>query len=156
MKILFDRYSGLVFSVAMKVLRNREASEDLLQDVFFKLWNNPATYVMSRGSLGAWLHVIARNRAIDMLRKRRPADSIDNFQLSSNVNIASEIEQLAMVQKVREVMASLPQEQQHALDLAYFEGLSHSEISERTGCPLGTVKTRVRSALTHLRKALQV
>jgi len=152
---LFDRYGGLVYSVAMRVLRDSKGAEDLLQDVFFQLWRNPKSFLPSRGSLGAWLLVVTRNRAIDILRRRRPMDSVDDYPISSGENIASKVEQGAMMQKVRTVLTSLPPEQRNAVELAYFEGLSQTEISERTGDPLGTVKTRIRLALISLRKALQ-
>lgn len=155
MTSLFDRYGGLVYSVGLRVLRDTKGAEDLLQDVFFQLWRNPKAFLPSRGSLGAWLLVVTRNRAIDVLRRRRPMDSVDDYPISSSENIASKVEQGAMMQKVRTVLTSLPQEQRNAVELAYFEGLSQTEISERTGDPLGTVKTRIRLALISLRKALQ-
>ena len=152
---LFDRYGGLVYSVALRVLRDTGRAEDLLQDVFFQLWRNPGSFLPSRGSLGAWLLVVTRNRAIDVLRRRRPTESIEDYPISSKENLASEVERGAMMQKVRTVLTSLPHEQRNALELAYFEGLTQTEISERTGDPLGTVKTRIRLALMSLRKALQ-
>lgn len=155
MATLFDRYGGMVYSVAFRVVRDQRAAEDLLQDVFFQLWRNPESYLSSRGSLGAWLLVISRNRAIDVIRRRRPMESIDDYPISSKENLASKIEQSAMMHKVRSVLTVLPLEQRNALELAYFEGLSQSEIAARTGDPLGTVKTRIRLALISLRKALQ-
>jgi RNA polymerase sigma-70 factor (ECF subfamily) len=155
MTSLFDRYGGLVYSVGLRVLRDSKGAEDLLQDVFFQLWRNPKAFLPSRGSLGAWLLVVTRNRAIDVLRRRRPMDSVDDYPISSGENVASKVEQGAMMQKVRTVLTSLPPEQRNAVELAYFEGLSQTEISERTGDPLGTVKTRIRLALMSLRKALQ-
>src|ERR1700750_816086 len=100
MTILFDRYGGLVYSVAMRVVRDPASAEDGLQDVFVQLWRTPDSFLPSRGSLGAWLLVVTRNRAIDVLRRRRPTDSIDEYPISSNVNLASEIERSAMMQKV--------------------------------------------------------
>lgn len=152
---LFDRYAGMVYSVAVRVLRDAGRAEDLLQDVFFQLWRKPESFVSSRGSLGAWLLVVTRNRAIDVLRRRRPMESVDDYPLASTISFASEVEQGAMMQKVRKALAMLPSEQRNALELAYFEGLSQTEISERTGDPLGTVKTRMRLGLISLRKALQ-
>jgi RNA polymerase sigma-70 factor (ECF subfamily) len=152
---LFDRYGGMVYSVALRVLRDTGSAEDLLQEVFFQLWRNPTSFVSSRGSLGAWLLVVARNRAIDILRRRRPMESVDDHPLSSRENLASDVERSAMMQKVRSVLTVLPPEQRNAVELAYFEGLSQTEIADRTGDPLGTVKTRIRLALISLRKALQ-
>jgi RNA polymerase sigma-70 factor (ECF subfamily) len=98
--------------------------------------------------------VVARNRAIDRIRRRKPTESPDDVVLLSSANLASEAERNELMAKVREVLKNLPPEQQKSLQLAYFEGLSHSEIAEQTGDPLGTVKTRIRQALIGLRKAL--
>lgn len=98
--------------------------------------------------------MIARNRAIDSLRRRRPTDSVDDVVLASNSDLGSEVERNRMMEKVREVLKDLPPEQQNSVELAFFEGLTHSEIAARTGDPLGTVKTRIRAALMTLRKAI--
>jgi RNA polymerase sigma-70 factor, ECF subfamily len=155
MEEIFRRYSGPVYSVALRVLRDSGQAEDVLQEVFLQLWRKPAAFVQNRGSLGAWLVVIARNRSIDVLRRRKPSDSVDDVVLASTVNVADEAERNTMMEKVRRVIADLPMEQRKSLELAYFEGLSHTEIASRTGDPLGTVKTRIRQALISLRKAFQ-
>jgi RNA polymerase sigma-70 factor (ECF subfamily) len=155
MEEIFRRHSGPVYSVALRVLRDSGQAEDILQEVFLQLWRKPAAFVQNRGSLGAWLVVIARNRAIDVLRRRKPSDSVDDVVLASTVNVADEAERNTMMEKVRRVIADLPVEQRKSLELAYFEGLSHTEIASRTGDPLGTVKTRIRQALISLRKAFQ-
>jgi RNA polymerase sigma-70 factor, ECF subfamily len=155
MEEIFRRYSGPVYSVALRVLRDSGQAEDVLQEVFLQLWRKPAAFVQNRGSLGAWLVVIARNRAIDVLRRRKPSDSVDDVVLASTANVADEAERNTMMEKVRRVIADLPMEQRKSLELAYFEGLSHTEIANRTGDPLGTVKTRIRQALISLRKAFQ-
>ncbi|MGA9720633.1 MAG: sigma-70 family RNA polymerase sigma factor [Acidobacteriaceae bacterium] len=153
MEDLFRRYSGVVYSVALRVLHDSGQAEDVLQEVFLHLWRSPAAFVQQRGSLGGWLVVVARNRAIDLIRRRKPTDSVDDVVLASSVNVAEEAERNTTMEKVRKVIAELPVEQQKALELAYFEGLSHTEIAGRTGDPLGTVKTRIRQALISLRKA---
>jgi len=152
---LFDRYGSLVYSVALRVLKDSGQAEDVMQDVFFQLWENPRAFVPSRGSLGAWLLVVARNRAIDTLRRRRPSDPVDEVVLPAKTNLASEAECSVMMERVRVVMDGLPSDQQRSLQLAFFEGLTHSEIAAQTGDPLGTVKTRIRSALISVRKAIQ-
>jgi RNA polymerase sigma-70 factor, ECF subfamily len=156
MEDLFRRYSGVVYSVALRVLHDSGQAEDVLQEVFLQLWRDPTFFVQQRGSLGGWLVVVARNRAIDLLRRRKPTDSVDDVVLASSVNVAEEAERNTIMQKVRQVIAGLPQEQRNTLELAYFEGLSHTEIASRTGDPLGTVKTRIRQALISLRKAFPV
>jgi RNA polymerase sigma-70 factor (ECF subfamily) len=153
MEEIFRRYSGPVYSVALRVLRDTGQAEDVLQEVFLQLWRNPTAFVQDRGSLGAWLVVIARNRAIDLLRRRKPSDSVDDVVLASSLNVADEAERNVMMEKVHRALAELPVEQRKSLELAYFEGLSHTEIASRTGDPLGTVKTRIRQALIALRKA---
>jgi RNA polymerase sigma-70 factor (ECF subfamily) len=156
MEAIFKRYSGPVYSVALRVLHDSGQAEDVMQEIFLQLWRNPEAFLHGRGSLGAWLVVVARNRAIDVLRRRKPTDSVDDVVLASPCDISAEAERNGMMEKVRVILADLPEEQRKSLELAYFEGLSHSEIASRTGDPLGTVKTRIRLGLMSLRKALHV
>jgi RNA polymerase sigma-70 factor (ECF subfamily) len=151
---VFDRYGGIVYSAALRVLKDPGQAEDVMQDIFFQLWRKPNAFVQGRGSLCGWLMVMARNRAIDILRRRKPTDSSETVVLLSNTNLASETERNVLMEKVRDLLKKLPPEQLKSVELAYFEGLTHSEIAERTGEPLGTVKTRIRQALIGLRKAL--
>jgi len=155
MASLFDRYSKLVYSVALRVLRDPASAEDVLQEIFMQVWRNPDGFTASRGSLGGWLAVIARNRSIDALRRKRPSDSIDVIALASPYNLADEAERNSLMERARTVIHQLPSEQRKTLEMAFFDGLTHSEIAEMTGDPLGTVKTRIRSALMTLRKAFQ-
>jgi RNA polymerase sigma-70 factor, ECF subfamily len=152
---LYDRYSGIVYSVALRVLGDTGAAEDILQEIFLQLWRNPGLFDSSRGKLAPWLAVIARNRAIDALRKRRPEDDITELVVSVEPDMAGDAERAAAMSKVRGVLAAMPPSQRSALEMAYFEGLSHSEISAQTGEPLGTVKTRIRTGLLTLRKAFE-
>jgi RNA polymerase sigma-70 factor, ECF subfamily len=152
---IFDRYARLVYSVALRVLRDVGHAEDVMQEIFFQLWRNPDSFSFSRGTLATWLLVVARNRAIDHLRQRQPAETIEEIAVASATNLQSEAECNIMMQRVRGILGDLPQEQQQSLQMAFFDGLSHSEIAERTGQPLGTVKTRIRSALISLRKRLE-
>jgi RNA polymerase sigma-70 factor, ECF subfamily len=153
MASLFDRYSKVVYSVALRVLRDPAAAEDVLQEIFMQIWRNPGGFVATRGSLGGWLAVVSRNRSIDALRRKRPTESVDDMALASNYNLADEAERNSMIEKARGVIHLLPVEQRKTIEMAFFDGLTHSEIAEMTGDPLGTVKTRIRSALTTLRKA---
>ena len=152
---VFDRYGRAVYSVALRILKDAGHAEDVMQEIFFQIWRNSDSFVQGRGSLGAWLVVVARNRSIDLLRRRKPTDSVDDVVLASPFNLASEAEHHAMMEKVQKVMKDLPVEQQRSMELAFFDGLSHSEIAEKTGDPLGTVKTRIRLALISLRKAFR-
>jgi RNA polymerase sigma-70 factor (ECF subfamily) len=151
---LYDRYSSVVYAVALRVLGDTGAAEDVLQEVFLQLWRNPAAFDAGRGNLGPWLAVIARNRAIDALRKRRPETDFENVVVSVTPDMASDAEKARVLTQVRSAMAEMPGPQRKALEMAYFEGLTHSEIAARTGEPLGTVKTRIRAGLLALRKCI--
>jgi RNA polymerase sigma-70 factor (ECF subfamily) len=142
MATLFDRYSRLVYSIALRVLRDPSSAEDVLQEVFMQIWRNPDTFTAARGSLGGWLAIVSRNRSIDALRRKRPSVSVDDIALASPCNLADEAERTALMQR-------------KTLEMAFFDGLTHAEIAEMTGDPLGTVKTRIRTALLTLRKAFQ-
>ena len=155
MASLFDRYSKVVYSVALRVLRDPASAEDVLQEIFMQIWRNPDSFISTRGSLGGWLSVVSRNRSIDALRRKKPTDSVDEVTLASPYNLAVEAERNSMMEKARGVIHGLPLEQRKTLEMAFFDGLTHSEIAEMTGDPLGTVKTRIRSALTTLRKAFK-
>lgn len=155
MATLYDRYSKVVYSVALRVLRDPASAEDVLQDVFLGVWRKPETFVSARGSLGGWLAVVARNRAIDMLRRKRPSEQVEEIHLASPYDLADEAERNTLMQRARAIILHLPLDQRKTLEMAYFDGLTHTEIAEITGDPLGTVKTRIRSALLSLRKELE-
>jgi RNA polymerase sigma-70 factor, ECF subfamily len=152
----FDRYSRMVYSVALRVLNDSGEAEDVMQEIFIQVWQNPGAFVSGRGSMGGWLVVVARNRAIDKLRRRRPSDPIELFALPSSTNLAQESERAFLLEKIQAAMAKLPEEQRKSVELAFFEGMSHSEIAEKTGEPLGTIKTRIRLALIAIRKGVSV
>jgi RNA polymerase sigma-70 factor (ECF subfamily) len=154
MVVLFDRYAPMVYSVALRVLKDAGEAEDVMQEIFVQLWRQPGTFVSGRGTLGAWLAVVARNRSIDVLRRRKPSEPVELFSLPSSTNLADESERNALMEKVQVAIQKLPEEQQKSLELAFFEGMSHSEIAAKTGDPLGTIKTRIRLGLISIRKAL--
>lgn len=156
MTTLFDRYGTMVYSVALRVLKDAGEAEDVMQEIFVQIWKNPSAFVSGRGSLGGWLVVVTRNRSIDVIRRRRPSEPVELFALPSATNLAQEAERNSLLEKVRGAMHSLPDEQKKSIELAFFDGLTHSEIAEQTGDPLGTVKTRIRLALITIRKALNV
>lgn len=153
MAALYDRYSKLVYSVSLRVLRDTAAAEDVLQEIFMQVWRSPGSFMEAKGSLGGWLAVVARNRSIDTLRRRRPTDQVEEVALASPCNLAEEAERNNMMERARAAIVLLPSEQRKTLEMAFFDGLTHTEIAEMTGDPLGTVKTRIRSALLTLRKA---
>lgn len=154
MATIFDQYARMAYSVAFRVLSDPAQAEDVMQDVFFQLWQSPESFATGRGSLGAWIAVVVRNRAIDVLRKRRPSDPVEEVVLPAGVDVAADVEQHTMVQRIRTVLRGLPAEQRTTVEMAFFDGLTHSEIAEQTGDPLGTVKTRIRAALTSVRRAM--
>uniref|UniRef100_E6PZC2 Sigma-24, ECF subfamily n=1 Tax=mine drainage metagenome TaxID=410659 RepID=E6PZC2_9ZZZZ len=156
MATLFDRYSRLVYAIALRVLREPALAEDVMQEVLLQVWRSPGGFVSQRGSLGAWLAVVARNRSIDVLRKRSRQESLEDLTLPEPRNLSRSVEDEHLMSQVRSAVMQLPADQQNSLQMAYFDGLSHTEISERTGTPLGTVKTRIRAGLTAVRKVLEV
>jgi RNA polymerase sigma-70 factor (ECF subfamily) len=159
---LYDRYGRLVFSIGLNALGDPATAEEVTQDVFLRVWERAETYQAEQGKVVAWLARIARNRSIDLIRRRnvRPeANSVawddlpfDNQASENSTEQAVELNQ--QQERVRRAMAQLPAEQKQALALAYFQGLSHQEIADRLGQPLGTVKTRVRLAMQKLRLLL--
>jgi RNA polymerase sigma-70 factor, ECF subfamily len=154
---LYDRYAGVLASVLNRILRDTQAAEEILQDIFFQLWRAPSRFDASRGSLPGWLMVIARNRAISRLRRHNPAAGEELMENSVVLpsNLESAMAQQQLLGRVKGALENLPKEQRAAIELAYFEGLTHSEIAQRTGDPLGTVKTRLRSAVETLKRLLQ-
>ena len=153
---LYDRYASLLSSLLNRILRDTQASEEILQDVFYQLWRNAAQFDPARGSLPGWLAVIARNRAISRLRRRNPSEGDELLETTVIVpaNLENALAQQQLLSRVKSALENLPREQRAAIELAYFEGLTHSEIASKTGDPLGTVKTRIRSAVESLKRNL--
>src|SRR5580700_9009914 len=110
MASLFDRYSKVVYSVALRVLRDPPAAEDVLQEVLMQIWRNPDSFTAARGSLGGWLSIVARNRSIDVLRRKRPSTDVDDVPLASSFNLAGEAETSLMMERARSVIHTLPTE----------------------------------------------
>jgi RNA polymerase sigma-70 factor (ECF subfamily) len=151
MSELYDRYAKVVYAVGLRVLQDAAGAEDVLQDVFLQLWRNPDAFDASRGSLAAWLTVISRHKAIDRLRKRRPETDIEDCVIASGPDLRDETERTLVIEKVRAVLEQMNPDQRKVLELAFFQGLTHTEIAEKTGEPLGTIKTRIRTGLQQLR-----
>lgn len=153
---LYDRFSSLVFSLAMRMLRAQSDAEDLLQEVFMQVWRQAASYSQERGSPEAWIVNIARSRAIDRLRSIRRRDKSfvltdDPAGAESPDNVESTVGEIEAKLAMNSALASLPEAQRRVLELAYFDGLSQTEIAERLKEPLGTVKTRMRAGIQRLR-----
>jgi len=157
---LYDRFSTLVFSLAMRMLRAQSDAEDLLQEVFMQVWRQAGNYSQERGSPEAWIINIARSRAIDKLRSIRRRDK--SFVLTDDpagAESPDNVEKAAGDTEARLAMTSalghLPEAQRRVLELAYFGGLSQTEIADRLKEPLGTVKTRMRAGIQRLRSMLE-
>jgi len=160
---LYNRYSGLVFSIALEIVGDRGLADDILQEVFASVWQKADSYRMDRGEVKVWLASLARHRAIDVRRKQDhcpEGHTVDlatvDFSLAASTPDPEEAAAAALQeQRLREALHTLPAEQRQALQLAYFGGLTTKEIAERLGEPQGTIKTRIRLALLKLRQALE-
>ncbi len=153
---LYDRYARLVYSVALRVLKDPSSAEEIVQDIFHQLWRNAEAFDAARGSLSGWLLVSARNRSIDRLRRRRMSDEeLQPDRIACSTNLETAASQNELISRVKQSMGGLPENQRAALELAYFEGMTHSEIAQKTGEPLGTIKTRLRLAVESIKKGLR-
>jgi RNA polymerase sigma-70 factor (ECF subfamily) len=152
---LYDRYGRLAYSLAYRITGEAQLAEECAQDTFLQLWRRASDFDVRRGSLPTWLFAIARNRAIELVRRRartpEPAAEVDPG-VDPAADPAEVVAAADESQRLAAAMAGLPAEQLEVLQLAYFDGLSQTEIAERVGVPLGTVKGRVRLALERLRE----
>lgn len=157
---LYDRYSALVFTIANRITGDRAVAEEVVQDVFFAIWRSAAGFQRG-GSLAAWIIGIVRHRAIDATRARTfrargREQSLDPlFEGSAGGMLDEQIDREVLGAQVRAAIGGLAPTQRQAIELAYYAGLSHTEIARRTGAPVGTTKTRLRLGLLHLRRELE-
>lgn len=169
---LYDRWNPVVRALALRIVGDRDEAEDVVEETFWQLWRQAARYEESRGGVSTWLLTMARTRALDRRRAlaRRREERIDATDGDGNASSVMErgasdrstevadparaAELTDLRERITGALRTLPDEQREALQLAYFEGLSQSEIAERTGQPLGTVKTRTRLAMQKLRDLL--
>ena len=157
----YDTYASLAFGLIRRILRDREAAEEVLQEVFWQIWRDAATFDPQRGGPEAWLVMRAKTRAIDRLRSMRRRDRTFVAPVDESVARSSEepAENPAVAAEdrtlVQTALAQLPEPQRRVIELAFFDGLTQSEIATRLGEPLGTVKTRARLGLERLRGALR-
>ena len=154
----YDRYRLILFGLILRILHDREEAEDCLQEVFLQVWRRARDFDESRGRAFTWLVTIARSRALDRLRasgsRLRLATEAARTPIEDVGDAAEEAVQSEEAAIVRRALAELPEEQRHPLLLAYFDGLTQTEIAARLGDPLGTVKTRMRSGMIKLRELL--
>jgi RNA polymerase sigma-70 factor (ECF subfamily) len=157
---LYDRYGRMMYSLILRVVRNEAVAEDLVQETFLRIWNRVHAFDQDRGALGPWILAVARNRAIDYLRsiQNREADTPLEMERMENPalfsNLENDILNLDRVRKLKSAFDKLTPNQRAVIELAYYEGMSQTEMSERLKQPLGTVKTWVRTALKALREEL--
>jgi len=162
-RTIYNRYSSLVYSASLRVLRDASLAEDMVQEIFLRIWRKPESYVAQRGKFATWLTSVTRNRAVDEIRSRNrryrhetaspeeqewdvPGDERDDPALTAEMSDQRRI--------ILRALSGLPAEQKKVIELAYFGGLTQQEISERLKQPLGTVKTRIRLGMQKLRTAL--
>jgi RNA polymerase sigma-70 factor (ECF subfamily) len=157
---LYDRHARPIYSLALRILGDATEAEDIVQEVFSQAWKQAARYNAARGAVGAWLLTLTRSRAIDRLRAKRarPGDVSDERVADQLVDAGPPADLLVLsseqVARVRAALDELPLLQRAAIELAYYEGLTHAEIADRLEQPLGTVKTRIRLAMLKLRDVL--
>lgn len=158
--IFYDRYVNLVYSIAFSILGDPPLAEDVTQDVFLKIWRNLEAYDPAKAKVNTWMSRIARNRAIDVLRRQKPVQRQVSWADSHErepVNAATpedRVSQHMTKDRVRQALAQLPVEQREALALAYFQNMTQQEIADTLGEPLGTIKTRIRLGMQKLRGLL--
>jgi RNA polymerase sigma-70 factor (ECF subfamily) len=160
MSDLYDRFGRLAFSVILSIVRDASTAEDLVQETFLRVWNRIHAFEAGRGALGPWLLAIARNRAIDHVRSLRSRMDRNSFELDARehpslfVDMERDVFNTDRARLIKRAISRLNENQRTVIELAYYEGLSQTEMAEKMGQPLGTVKTWVRSALRSLREEL--
>jgi RNA polymerase sigma-70 factor (ECF subfamily) len=166
LEVLYDRYARVVYSFALRIVGDPSLAEELLQEVFFRAWQQGGAFRATRGSFITWLLSITHNLAIDELRKRRrrPQRAENNTSEESeqllpempdeSQDVEEEVWLASLRDRIADALASLPPAQREAIELAYFQGLTQREIAERLGEPLGTIKTRMRLGMQKLREQL--
>lgn len=158
---LYDRHSRRVYALVLRILQQAGPAEEVVQDVFLQLWRNTAQYDVTRGPFVPWLVTLARNRALDTLRlkserQRRLEDQTDELApIVAAPQYEKELDEKRRAEQVRSLMGELNPQQKRAIELAYFEGLSHTEIAAALKEPLGTVKSWIRNGLMRLKEGLQ-
>jgi len=157
---LYDRYKTMAYSIAYRITADATLAEDVVQDAFLGAWRNAARYIEGRGSVKTWLLAIVHHRAIDAIRRRRPTTELPEqeaapppqFQVP---DVWAEVSASLDADTVRGALDVLTDPQREAIELAYFGGLTQQEIADRTGTPLGTIKSRMRLGLLAMRRALE-
>jgi RNA polymerase sigma-70 factor (ECF subfamily) len=158
---LYDRHSRIVYALVLRIVQQASTAEEVVQEVFLQLWRNAGQYDARRGPFAPWLMTLARNRALDRLRlkgerqRRREDQSEELPPVIAIPQFEQALDEKRRAEQIRALMGSLNQKQKKAIELAYFEGLSHSEIAEALKEPLGTVKSWIRNGLLRLKEGLR-
>jgi RNA polymerase sigma factor (sigma-70 family) len=163
LEILYQRYSRLLYSIAYRMIADHQIAEDLLQETFLSVWQNAGSYSAKSGAVRNWLIAIVRHRSIDYLRKLRShqdfkATPIDELEFDDNLatpDVWEEIWKSLQGDQIHDALKKLSQEQRMVIELAYFQGWTHSEIAEGYQIPLGTVKARMRLGIIRLKQLLE-
>jgi RNA polymerase sigma-70 factor (ECF subfamily) len=155
---LYEETKGIIFGCALRILGDGGAAEEVTLDVYLKVWNQADTFRLERGSALTWMVVMTRSKALDYLRRESSRRSewveVEDLMASRDHSPDSAAEAQLLAHKVKAMLAQMPEAQRTALEMAFFDGLTHSEIAQKLNEPLGTVKTRIRSALMTLRRSL--
>ena len=155
---LYDNYSAALYGIIYRIINNNQLAEDVLQEAFVKIWNNFSSYDASKGRLFTWMVNIARNLSIDTTRgksyKQQMKIQSNENAVTNASNRVNENERFDLL-GVRQQLTALKEDQKQIIDLAYFQGFTQNEISQKLGIPLGTVKTKIRTAILELKKILQ-
>jgi RNA polymerase sigma factor (sigma-70 family) len=156
---LYERYKTMAYSIAYRITNDATLAEDVVQDAFLGAWRNAERYVAGKGSVKTWLLSIVHHRAIDAIRRRKPTTELPDVELVPPPqfqvpDVWAEVSADLDADEVRRALATLSDVQREAIELAYFGGLTQQEVAERTGTPLGTVKSRMRLGLLAMRRAL--
>jgi RNA polymerase sigma-70 factor (ECF subfamily) len=159
---LYDRYSRLIFSMALNVVGDPEIAKEITQDIFIRIWEHADTYLAEKAKVVTWIASMTRYRSIDVVRRQQvrpeghsvPWDTEPSVHETDPLNVEQEVEVSQKRQRVRQAISVLPEEQRQALAYAYFQGYTHREIAEALDEPLGTIKTRIRLAMQKMRQIL--
>lgn len=158
LETLHERFSGAIHAIALRVTRAERFAQEVTQDVFMTIWREPGRFDPTRGALGPWLMRMARNKAIDLIRReesvRRRTAEVDLEFTEAPDDVHDEVWQTVRRERLHRALVKLPEEQRRAVQLAFIRGLTHVEVAEAEGIPLGTAKTRIRTALLRLRDDL--
>ena len=161
---LYERFSKVIYSVIVSIVKKKEDAEEILCEIFFQVWEKAPSYDLGKGSVYTWLLTLARNRAIDKIRSKsyknqKQEDSdIDEMDVFSNPDSGNQLDNVVLAERAESVklaLAKIPADQRQVLEVAYFEGYTQSQIAERLNLPVGTVKTRMRSGMKALQDLLK-